>query len=267
MNATSSRIQLMSKPRTCVVIPVSPRHKYLYISTAINACQHVSTVFVINDSPEPLPLTKEITETFPNIVFLENHENYGLTFSLSKWYNCYCDYDFIIRTDAGDYDAPHRFLAQIQFLQERPSLSFCGCSALLLFNSSTRRNRLISFASTRPWIVRIAISLYNPFVHGSICIRGASFRAIGGYSSTYKTCQDLDLYFRLLGIGHAAILPQLLHSHYFDNNSTTLTKKHSNLTNTISIRRNAIKNSGAFRLLIFFSVYYYKMLSIAAKSN
>ncbi|HGU2203596.1 TPA: glycosyl transferase family 2, partial [Escherichia coli] len=58
--------------------------------------------------------------------------------------------------------------------------------------------------------IRKKMHLNNMFIHPSVMMRSDSLIKVGGYQGIYKSCEDYDLFFRLMSIGKVHNLPEVL---------------------------------------------------------
>lgn len=113
--------------------------------------------------------------------------------------------------DGDDAYFPNYVEDMLAVFDDRPSLGFATCDATY-FGLPDRAGRLFSefHAQQGPvTLARVLARQFNVFV-GSV-IRKDAFDAIGGFDASLRSCEDLDLWIRLLGSGYeAAYVPRPL---------------------------------------------------------
>ena len=237
---------------SCIVASVGVGYTNLISNTFSNIPNLINKIFIINDTGNPLKFVLEDKR----IVVLNNQNIIGLSESLKNWSEEYYKYDLIFRLDIGDKSLPDRFINQYKFMDKNHNCVLCGYKTNLKLNN--KRNNY-SFNSLNSIFIKLILLLKNCFVHGSICIRSKALKEAGGYSSLYKSCQDIEMYLRIMKFGDLAILNGSHHTHTFQKGlSTTFSKKKQNYKNTAIIRYKSSRDMGLlFPLLLISSAYYY----------
>ena len=212
----------------------------------------VKRIFIINDTGKEI--SKKINDK--RITYLENNTQLGLSKSLEKWSSEYLKYDLIFRLDIGDISNKERFNEQYNFMVKNYDHIICGYQTKLIYPNKFEK---YTFTSLKSKLIKFILLFRNCFVHGSICIRSESLKKIGGYNGNLPSCQDIDLYLRLINFGKFAIIKGDHHSHRFLKDfSTTLNKKRNNYKITSFIRLNAAKKHLLLSpFLLLSSAYYY----------
>jgi hypothetical protein len=100
--------------------------------------------------------------------------------------------------DADDISEPDRFRIQFDFLDSHPDISAVRSTAIHIDESGHETGRsTASPDDLLPWVLIWG----NPFYHGSMMIRTAVFREIGGCDPYFRMAQDYDVWLRLLASG------------------------------------------------------------------
>jgi glycosyltransferase involved in cell wall biosynthesis len=152
--------------------------------------------------------------------------NFGIGLSKSE---------FVARMDADDISHPMRFAAQVQYLDEHPSVVAVGTQVRYISSSGVplfvRRMPIKSVE-----IERCHLSEWGGFlVHPSVMMRMSAVSTAGGYDETFICAQDYDLWFRLARIGGLANLDKVFLDYRY--HSTALTQARAELQ---SAQRDAI---------------------------
>ena len=237
---------------SCIVTSVGKQYKNLIGDTLNKIPLFINKIFIINDTGDTLSL-KNGEE---RVVILDNKESIGLSKSLEKWSKEYYKYDLIFRIDMGDLSKPERFINQYNFMLNNPNYVLCGYQTKLIFQDKKQKK---TFYSLKSFLIKSILYFRNCIVHGSICIRTSALIESGGYRGYFKSCQDIDLYLRLMKKGKFAILKGPYHEHKFQKHiSTTFSRKKENFKVTSIIRFFAASKSIlAFPFLLISSGYYF----------
>ena len=237
---------------SCIVASVGLGYENLISNTFSSIPNLINKIFIINDTGGPLKFDLEDKR----ISILNNKTSIGLSASLKKWSEEYYKYDLVFRLDIGDKSLPERFINQYNFMEENPNCVLCGYETKLILPGYKNK---YSFNSLNSNFIKLILLLKNCFVHGSICIRSKTLKKAGGYSSFYESCQDIEMYLRIMKFGDLAILNGSHHTHKFQKElSTTFIKRKQNYKTTSIIRFKKSNEGGlSFPLLLISSAYYY----------
>ena len=122
---------------------------------------------------------------------------------------------FVARQDGNDISLPHRLASQTAFLESNPSYVLVGSDIDLIDDDE---QFLVSIRNSSIENIGPKLRKTNPFCHGAIMFR----RSINGkaicYNEFYKLAQDYDLICRLVKMGNAVILPEILYRWRFSRN-------------------------------------------------
>ncbi len=128
--------------------------------------------------------------------------------------------ELIARQDVDDLSHPERIARQVAFLDANPDVSvlatcaeYIGPDGAVLQNDWTRTIRSQQDVATTPEALAELLPLTCGVVHGSVMMRAAAIRAVGGYRDDYPVAEDYDLWLRLLPAHRFAKLPDRLYSH------------------------------------------------------
>ena len=236
---------------SCLVTSVGKGYEKFVKESLQEIPEIVNKIFIINDTGKEI--IKNINDK--RITYLENNISLGLSRSLEKWSQEYLKYDLIFRLDIGDISNKERFYQQYNFMVRNKDHIICGYQTKLIYPNQFEK---YTFTSVKSKLIKFILLFRNCLVHGSICIRSKSLKKIGGYNGNLKSCQDIDLYLRLIKFGKFAIIKGDHHSHRFLKNiSTTINKKKNNYKITSHIRFNAAKKYLLLSPFLFLSSAYY----------
>jgi hypothetical protein len=173
-------------------------------------------------------------QALPYEVFIIEQARKGVTAAL-KAGEAVLSSQFFARLDLGDRVAPNRFERQIEHLQSHEDIVGVGVRSRLVFTSAGSTRERLSAVATDDEIIR-QLPLRNLFVHGSLMFRTEAVRRVGGYNTEFVTSQDYDLLLRLSRVGRLSIIPDVLHSHYFHTEGSTLARPRSQLVMSLKAK-------------------------------
>jgi glycosyltransferase involved in cell wall biosynthesis len=112
---------------------------------------------------------------------------------------------YFARQDADDVSAPTRLQRQVAYLERHPDVVFCGTwtwfvdplrGTMSALEVPADHDRLLAYLETGD----------NPFVHGSVMIRGDRYRAEGIGYRLRRYCEEYDLWLRLTAFGRLGMV-------------------------------------------------------------
>lgn len=133
------------------------------------------------------------------LVLIRNEVNIGLTKSLNKGIRV-AKGEYIARMDSDDISLPNRFVMQEEFLDENPSVYVVG-GAIQEFNDNDGIIGERHFPKDTEEAIHY-IHKASPFAHPAVMIRKALFEEGVMYNESYRTTQDLALWFDVLKSKH-----------------------------------------------------------------
>lgn len=85
-------------------------------------------------------------------------------------------------------------------------------------------------------ILEKKMHLNNMFIHPSVMMRSDSLIKVGGYQGIYKSCEDYDLFFRLMSIGKVHNLPEVLINYEVNFLSISSLKRKTQIKNRLKLQ-------------------------------
>jgi len=158
--------------------------------------------------------------------------------------------ELIARLDADDYSLPHRLMRQIEFMDTHPEVILCGSRFQELYDDNLVPQRVL-FAQTNAEIKKI-ISRFNPFAHSAVMFRRNSYLKCGGYNKKYLIGMDYDLWIRLMDIGEAHNIEEVLTIIRMHDESSSKVRARLKTFECIKIRCHAYSKFGGHPLLTGF---------------
>lgn len=130
--------------------------------------------------------------------------------------------EYIARMDADDISEPGRFERQVRFLDDHPEYAVVGTTIEVIdlegHSRGVEPEPLDYLDLVKGLIVR------NVLAHGSVMMRKAIIRELGGYDSSAKYVEDYDLWMRVARRYRMANLPQVLYKWRLNPKGVSLTK-------------------------------------------
>ena len=191
------------------------------IKSILNSDYSNYNITIVNDSVRPLEYDSILGHRLINII--NNGKNIGLTMSLIFAINK-SKARYIARIDDGDEIHPTRISKQVNYLLKHQNCVLVGCVTEIFIKKRTKQkvynSKYLDFKS-----IKNHIKYGNPFVHGSILFCLETYNKVGGYDSSLKVAQDINLYLKMIKFGELGILNETLHMHTFNMNSSVTFNK------------------------------------------
>jgi hypothetical protein len=125
---------------------------------------------------------------------------------------------------------------------KNPKVVLCGSKFRELIGIKSLPQK-VAFIETDPSI-RKSMSLFNPFSHSTVIFRKHNFIQAGGYSEQYRNSLDYELWLRMLDLGEAHILNDVLCDIRLTKQSVSYQNKRRQKLEALFIRWNAFKKFG-----------------------
>ncbi|MBP1691214.1 MAG: glycosyltransferase [Bacteroidetes bacterium] len=125
---------------------------------------------------------------------IRHGQNMGLTRSLNEALALSRGV-YVARMDGDDIALPDRFQKQVAFLDRNPDVGLVGTAFMYIDGQNTVTGTEPVFVSDAE--IRSRLLKHNCFGHGTVMIRLAVVRALGGYDESFPFAQDYDLWLRI----------------------------------------------------------------------
>jgi glycosyltransferase involved in cell wall biosynthesis len=116
--------------------------------------------------------------------------------------------DWIALLDADDMWAPEKLVTQAAAIREDTVLAYTGVTH---FDDTGIR---ASSQATNPISARAMIRYRSPFAPSSVLVRRDAMLQSGGFREDVRTCEDWDMWFRLMPYGQFVAVPAALTLYY-----------------------------------------------------
>ncbi len=197
--------------------------------------------FIIVDdenSKEIIDYLEELGLNESRVYVIHNSRNLGLTTSLIKGVS-YARGKYIARQDVDDLSKLSRLEKQVKYLEECENVVLLGTWYEVIDEQGNITKKKLPDQNNS---LKRALYLKNPFCHASVMFRKSSYFAVGGYDQRYKTSQDLDLWFKLSGIGQLGIIEGLLVTRKLHPQSVSFNTPWLQVKNSFFIRIKYLNN-------------------------
>lgn len=165
------------------------------------------------------------------LYYRKNTANFGiaktLNIGLDELLPCY---EYVARMDADDWSYPERFEKQLLFLDKNQETIMCGTQGFWLKHMDLNLDTGWEYPTEHNYI-KCFLLFAATFGHSSVIFRSESMlKHKLRYNETIETCEDWDLWIRVIKKGIVANLPDFLMKYQIldDSNhrSTEKIKKH-----------------------------------------
>lgn len=146
----------------------------------------------------------------PRVVLKRHPASVGLTQSLCELVGV-ARGEWLARIDGDDFWAPSKLEKQLQYLGRYPGTVLLGTwikNIVLVPGREEQAFEQRPDGSSEE--LKAQLFTTNPFAHSSVLIQFKAYTEAGGYDPSYKTTQDLDLWFRLAPLGRFGIVQENL---------------------------------------------------------
>lgn len=145
------------------------------------------------------------------IYYRKNSINSGIAVTLNKGLEALLPhYEYIARMDADDWCYPERFEKQIDFLDKNQEIVLCGTQGYWL--KDMNQNPVTGWEyPVRNEYIRVYLLFAASFHHQSIILQSRFFIKTNlRYDENIATCEDWDLWTRVIYVGKVVNLPGFL---------------------------------------------------------
>lgn len=172
--------------------------------------------------------TEEIISEYydSRLFYRKNTENLGIAKTLNKGLEeLLPNYEYIARMDADDWSYPERFQKQIDFLDNNKETVMCGTQGYWLKNINQNPISGWEYPFRNDYI-KYYLLFAASFGHSSIFFRSICFQKHNlRYNENVSTCEDWDLWIRVVKKGQVANLPDFLMKYRILENSNHRSSK------------------------------------------
>jgi glycosyltransferase involved in cell wall biosynthesis len=230
------------------------------VESILNQTYHDFEFIIIDDgsSDGSGRLLEEYAKLHSSIRLVK-HSNIGLTNSLIIG----CDLargKYIARQDVDDYSQPERLQLQYEKLENNDELALIGTWYEVIEDNT---ETVMHEPFDNDWKIRNSMFFKNPFCHSSVMFRKEAYSEVSGYNKNFRTCQDLDLWFRMAVIGKLGIVEQCLVERTIHKDSiSTGSNALNQVRNSFYIRKNYINTIKSQKFIyLYIGVFYHLLIT------
>ena len=166
--------------------------------------------------------TRTVVKSYSDsrINYIKNNKNLGLAGTLNKGIKMLAsEFTYLARMDADDFYFPKRFKRQVEFLEQNREFVLCGTQGFWLKNFEEQAQSPWKYPSTHREI-KYHLLFSACFGHSSIMFRSEFLvKNEITYNENIKTCEDWELWTRIVRLGKVANLSDYLLKYRITENS------------------------------------------------
>lgn len=218
-----------------VIIPAYNAEKTLmraFLSTRNQGLN--SSVIIIDDcSSDGTPqISSEIQNSFPNVQFLRNNTNLGVSATRNIGIQL-AKTEYISFLDADDVWLANKLIKQKRLLEKTPDCTLVTCNCLQIAPNGRvlkegHKNR-VPVSGIDAWKTLLE---YNFIPTPTVFTRTELVKSVHGFDESLKVAEDLDLWIKLAKKGRVAVESSVL-VHYFDYEGSLMKTGDANSANTV----------------------------------
>ena len=159
----------------------------------------------------------------------------------------------IARIDQDDYSLANRLMRQVEFMDANPKVVLCGSRWQELHNENLVSQKTHFVHSNTD--LRKKISCFNPFAHSAAMFRREAYLRVGGYNKNFSIAMDYDLFARLMRIGEAHNIEEVLTVIRMHDISNTMKQSRLTTLESLKVRCFAFPAFGGNPLVTGFFVF------------
>lgn len=157
--------------------------------------------------------TENIVATYDDnrIFYRKNKENLGIAKTLNRGFDDLLHkYQYIARMDADDWSYPQRFEVQLKMFEQDADLIMCGTQGYWL--TDLEKIPLVKWKYPIAYnALKLSLLFSGSFGHSSVIFNsGFLIKNNFRYRASIETCEDWELWTRILEIGKATNSPKYL---------------------------------------------------------
>lgn len=202
---------------------------------------------------ETLKIVRIKAKKDKRIKVIINKKNLGLTQSLINAIEKTSS-EIIVRQDADEISKKNRLEILLKYYDDQTVVAV-GSNCMNIFSKNLKTEW--GYLDENQIIDKIKYKTIFP--HGSSSFRTTSYYKVKGYDINYKTCQDFDLWNKLLKTGRILMCKEILLDRYILKNSISKKRRFRQFLDSLKIR---IKYNNPFNIKIYFLSLFYFFISI-----
>ncbi len=227
----------MNIPKVSVLMPVyNTRAEYLRAAVKSILVQTYNDFeFLIIDDGSSNEVEKVIRSySDPRIIFSRNEVNLGIASTRNKLLEM-ARGEYLAVMDSDDLSMPDRFQKQVDFLDMHSEVGLVGSQVRVIPN-----NKIREYPQDNDIIEDMLVCGGNYFWHPALMIRKSVLTSNQiYYDPAFVTCEDYDLFCKLIGKTKFANLPEILFHYRWNKQNTTYTKQYQTMVYADRVKKKA----------------------------
>ncbi len=212
-------------------------------------------LFIVDDGSrdETLKIIQIKAKKDKRIKILINKKNVGLTQSLINAIEKTSS-EIIVRQDADEISKKYRLARLLKYYDDQTVVAV-GSNCLNIYSNTLK----INWGYLNENQIKKKIKYKTIFPHGSSSFRKKNYDQVRGYDVKYKTCQDFDLWNKLIKTGRILMSEDILLDRYILKDSISKKRKIRQFLDSLNIR---IKYNNPLNPKIYILSITYFIISI-----
>ena len=173
------------------------------IDSIINQSFPVNEVIVVDDYSIDSVKIEEICNLYDSVKYIKNKKNLGLAGSRNKGVS-FAISDIIAFLDADDQYHKHKIEMQLRYINKKNAVS-TDAKKIDITSLADINETLSLNPNTKIFKSPYQNLFFNRLVGSSLMIYKSTFDKFNGYDSDLRSCEDFDLWIRLLNEGTSVI--------------------------------------------------------------
>lgn len=185
-------------PLVSAIIPCYNAEKYveLAVRSIMNQTYKNLEILCCDDSStdNTFSILQELADEDSRIKLFKNEPNQKIVKTLNKLVSL-ANGKYIARMDADDISLPERIEKQVEFLEKKSDIAFCGTNAIIIDENSKKTGK-----TSLPIIAednKFFLQFYSTFFHPTIMIRSEIYKQ-NLYDEDFLYAEDYELWARLI---------------------------------------------------------------------
>lgn len=185
-------------------------------------------------------LAGDLLVKYKNLNIIRHEKNRGIEEALEYGFDkIHRQYHYIARIDIGDSSPGERYDKQVRFLDNNPDYVMVGAWAN--FVDAAGEIQFVSKLPVSDSEIRHKMFINNMFIHPVVMMRSEIVLKAGGYRKKFISCEDYDLFFRMMNYGKVKNLPEVLINYEINSFSISSKKRKLQVINRIRLIINNFK--------------------------
>jgi glycosyltransferase involved in cell wall biosynthesis len=192
-------------------------------------------LYVVDDASR-VPV-EQLLGSPAGVTFIRLPHNHGLSAALNIGLQRILplDYKYIARMDADDVSYPHRFAAQIAFLERHPEVAMVGSGARFIDDKTGAMVMYYVPPLVHEDICK-ALCFNNCYVHPTWLFRRDAMARIGPYSLDYPAAEDYEFLLRASAQVRLANVPDILLDYRISTGGISVSKRRRQLLDRLRLQ-------------------------------